>query len=78
MGGKGKNKLSFHTTHPYLRYRLPYLLWNNFRVSFELEPGAVGNTTDFTEANKRMEWGLKKARISSPPYNIPSHSLFLP
>ncbi|PQQ03862.1 AP-4 complex subunit mu [Prunus yedoensis var. nudiflora] len=30
------------------------------RVSFELEPGAVGNTTNFTEANKRMEWGLKK------------------
>ncbi|PON93391.1 Clathrin adaptor, mu subunit, partial [Trema orientale] len=35
------------------------------RVSFELEPGAVGNTTDFKEANKRLEWGLKKARISS-------------
>ncbi|KAF8377362.1 hypothetical protein HHK36_030739 [Tetracentron sinense] len=32
------------------------------RVSFELEPGAVGNTTDFKEANKRLEWGLKKAR----------------
>ncbi|KAF8411373.1 hypothetical protein HHK36_003922 [Tetracentron sinense] len=30
------------------------------RVSFELEPGAVGNTTDFKEANKRLEWGLKK------------------
>ncbi|KAL6207467.1 hypothetical protein ACLB2K_018425 [Fragaria x ananassa] len=30
------------------------------RVSFELEPGAVGNTTDFKEANKRIEWGLKK------------------
>ncbi|XP_010277473.1 PREDICTED: AP-4 complex subunit mu-like [Nelumbo nucifera] len=30
------------------------------RVSFELEPGAVGNTTDFREANKRIEWGLKK------------------
>lgn len=35
----------------------------NFRVSFELEPGTVGNTTDFKEANKRLEWGLKKARI---------------
>ncbi|XP_050267535.1 AP-4 complex subunit mu-like [Quercus robur] len=30
------------------------------RVTFELEPGAVGNTTDFKEANKRLEWGLKK------------------
>lgn len=30
------------------------------RVSFELEPGTVGNTTDFKEANKRLEWGLKK------------------
>ncbi|KAB1221908.1 AP-4 complex subunit mu [Morella rubra] len=33
------------------------------RVSFELEPGAVGNTTDFKEASKRLEWGFKKARI---------------
>lgn len=30
------------------------------RVSFELEPGAVGNTTDFKEGNKKLEWGLKK------------------
>ncbi|XP_074263586.1 AP-4 complex subunit mu-like [Silene latifolia] len=30
------------------------------RVSFELEPGAVGQTTDFKEANKRLEWSLKK------------------
>ncbi|XP_062029546.1 AP-4 complex subunit mu isoform X1 [Rosa rugosa] len=30
------------------------------RASFELEPGAVGQTTDFKEANKRLEWGLKK------------------
>lgn len=39
------------------------LSWKNFRVSFELEPGAAGNTTDFKEANKKLEWGLKKARI---------------
>ncbi|KAF9620719.1 hypothetical protein IFM89_014240 [Coptis chinensis] len=33
----------------------------NFKVvSFELESGAVGNTTDFKEANKKLEWGLKK------------------
>ncbi|KAJ8424653.1 hypothetical protein Cgig2_003087 [Carnegiea gigantea] len=30
------------------------------RVSFELEPGAVGQMTDFKEASKRLEWGLKK------------------
>ncbi|ESW13255.1 hypothetical protein PHAVU_008G181200 [Phaseolus vulgaris] len=30
------------------------------RVSFELESGAVGQTTDFKEANKRLEWSLKK------------------
>ncbi|XP_027330739.1 AP-4 complex subunit mu-like isoform X2 [Abrus precatorius] len=30
------------------------------RVSFELEPAAVGQTTDFKEANKRLEWNLKK------------------
>ncbi|OMO75208.1 Clathrin adaptor, mu subunit [Corchorus olitorius] len=31
------------------------------RVSFELEPGAAGNTTtDFKESSKRIEWGLKK------------------
>ncbi|KAF1869235.1 hypothetical protein Lal_00048518 [Lupinus albus] len=31
------------------------------RVSFELEPGSVGQTTDFKEANKKLEWSLKKA-----------------
>ncbi|KOM51606.1 hypothetical protein LR48_Vigan09g026500 [Vigna angularis] len=30
------------------------------RVNFELEPGAVGHTTDFKETNRRLEWGLKK------------------
>jgi len=30
------------------------------RVNFELEPGALGQTTDFKEANRRLEWGLKK------------------
>ncbi|GAU43476.1 hypothetical protein TSUD_243980 [Trifolium subterraneum] len=29
-------------------------------VSFELEPGASGQTTDFKDANKRLEWSLKK------------------
>ncbi|KAL6960188.1 AP-4 complex subunit mu [Sarracenia purpurea var. burkii] len=30
------------------------------RVSFELEPGAVGQMTDFKEPNKKLEWSLKK------------------
>nr|ALO18842.1 AP-4 complex subunit [Lilium davidii var. unicolor] len=30
------------------------------RVSFELDPGAVGNTTDFKESSKKLEWNLKK------------------
>ncbi|XP_015885953.3 AP-4 complex subunit mu isoform X1 [Ziziphus jujuba] len=30
------------------------------RASFELEPGAVGQTTDFKQANRRLEWNLKK------------------
>ncbi|XP_052190302.1 AP-4 complex subunit mu [Diospyros lotus] len=30
------------------------------RVSFELEPGAVGQMTDFKESNKRLEWSIKK------------------
>ncbi|THG15982.1 hypothetical protein TEA_021522 [Camellia sinensis var. sinensis] len=33
------------------------------RVSFELEPGAVGQVTDFKESNKRLEWALKKAMV---------------
>lgn len=35
------------------------------RVSFELEPGAVGNTTDFKEASKKLDWGLKKVHFVS-------------
>ncbi|XP_020100461.1 AP-4 complex subunit mu [Ananas comosus] len=30
------------------------------RASFELEAGAVGQTTDFKEGSKRLEWCLKK------------------
>ncbi|CAM8936506.1 unnamed protein product [Rhodiola kirilowii] len=30
------------------------------RVNFELEPGAVGQTTDFKEASKKLEWNIKK------------------
>ncbi|XP_022768439.1 AP-4 complex subunit mu-like [Durio zibethinus] len=30
------------------------------RASFELEPGAIGQRTDFKEVNKKLEWGLKK------------------
>ncbi|THU53111.1 hypothetical protein C4D60_Mb10t10980 [Musa balbisiana] len=35
------------------------------RVSFELESGAVGQTADFKEGAKRLEWCLKKARSPS-------------
>ncbi|GAV73640.1 Adap_comp_sub domain-containing protein/Clat_adaptor_s domain-containing protein [Cephalotus follicularis] len=30
------------------------------RVTFELQPGAIGQRTDFKETNRRLEWGLKK------------------
>ncbi|KAE8719562.1 AP-4 complex subunit mu [Hibiscus syriacus] len=30
------------------------------RATFELEPGATGQRTDFKEANKKLEWDLKK------------------
>ena len=50
-------------------YNIKYSLiklsnWCFFRASFELEPGAIGQTTDFKEANRRLEWSLKKAIIS--------------
>ncbi|WVZ88711.1 hypothetical protein U9M48_035197 [Paspalum notatum var. saurae] len=32
------------------------------RASFELEAGAVGQTTDYKEGSRRLEWNLKKAR----------------
>ncbi|KAI5400646.1 hypothetical protein KIW84_065508 [Lathyrus oleraceus] len=35
-------------------------LYQEARVNFELEPGTVGHTTDFKEANKRLKWGIKK------------------
>ena len=31
------------------------------RASFELEAGAVGQTTDFKGGTRRLEWNLKKA-----------------
>lgn len=30
-----------------------------------MEPGAVGQVTDFKESNKRLEWGLKKAMLNA-------------
>lgn len=32
-----------------------------YRASFELEAGATGQTTDFKEGSRRLEWNLKKA-----------------
>lgn len=46
-----------------LRYSNATLM-KSYRVSFELESGAVGQVTDFKEPNKKIEWGLKKV-ISS-------------
>ncbi|KAL1349561.1 hypothetical protein HN51_026081 [Arachis hypogaea] len=42
-----------------IKVQMPLPKYTN-RVSFELEPGASGQTTDFKEANKRLEWNLKK------------------
>jgi len=39
------------------------MLMTQCRVSFELEAGAVGQTTDFKEGNRRLEWCFKKVRI---------------
>jgi hypothetical protein len=35
------------------------------RASFELEAGAIGQTTDFKEGSRRLEWNLKKAIASA-------------
>nr|XP_025610412.1 AP-4 complex subunit mu isoform X3 [Arachis hypogaea] len=45
-----------------IKVQMPLPKYTN-RVSFELEPGASGQTTDFKEANKRLEWNLKKATV---------------
>ena len=39
------------------------MLMTTCRVSFEAEAGAVGQTTDFREGNRRLEWCLKKVRL---------------
>lgn len=38
------------------------------RASFELEAGAVGQTTDFKEGSRRLEWNLKKASANMNLY----------
>ena len=40
------------------------------RASFELEPGAAGQKSDFKETNKMLEWSLKKASVESFPRYI--------
>lgn len=45
----------------FIVYILTVLNQHFHRVGFGLEPGAVGQKTDFKEATKRLEWGLKKA-----------------
>ncbi|CAL9093167.1 unnamed protein product [Musa acuminata var. zebrina] len=39
-------------------------------VSFELESGAVGQTADFKEGARRLEWCLKKAGFSSISFSF--------
>ena len=38
------------------------------RASFELEAGAVGQTTDFKEGSRRLEWNLKKESANKDMY----------
>jgi AP-4 complex subunit mu-1 len=40
------------------------------RASFELEAGAIGQTTDFKEGSRRLEWNLKKAIASACCINL--------
>ncbi|KAE8695398.1 hypothetical protein F3Y22_tig00110716pilonHSYRG00087 [Hibiscus syriacus] len=54
------------------------------RASFELEPGATGQRTDFKEANKKLEWDLKKivggfehTLRSKPTFSQESHGEIL-
>jgi hypothetical protein len=55
-------KVPFDFLFLYIRSR--WLIYFQFSsVNFELEPGAVGHTTDFKEANKKLEWGLKKVTL---------------
>ncbi|CAL9762695.1 unnamed protein product [Musa acuminata subsp. burmannicoides] len=62
--------LSLHllfTSHCYVSYSQ---LTGNRLVSFELESGAVGQTADFKEGAKRLEWCLKKAGFSSISFSF--------
>ncbi|XP_028100933.1 AP-4 complex subunit mu-like isoform X4 [Camellia sinensis] len=42
-----------------IQVQMPLPMYTS-RVSFELEPEAFGQTTDFKESNKKIEWSLKK------------------
>lgn len=49
------------------------------RASFELEPGAAGQKTDFKESNKMLEWSLKKASVESFAYlGVLKYSIVFP
>lgn len=41
-----------------------------------MEAGAVGQTTDFKEGSRRLEWNLKKASTSKDMYIL--HKMILP
>ncbi|KAI5412330.1 hypothetical protein KIW84_057126 [Lathyrus oleraceus] len=46
------------------------------RVNVELEPGAVGHTTDFKEANKRLERGIKKKVVDGSELTLRANLTF--
>ncbi|CAL9190127.1 unnamed protein product [Musa hybrid cultivar] len=76
--------LSLHllfTSHCYVSYSQltgNRLYWTMmYRVSFELESGAVGQTADFKEGAKRLEWCLKKAGFSSISFSFYCFFYFL-
>ncbi|GFZ10267.1 clathrin adaptor complexes medium subunit family protein [Actinidia rufa] len=60
---KGRPTVAAFTLFTLVLMFSPLASTSFFRVSFELEPGVVGQMTDFKESNKRLEWGLKKAML---------------
>ncbi|KAL9255227.1 AP-4 complex subunit mu-like protein [Drosera capensis] len=56
---KVRAEFSPNTTANTISVQMPLPMYTT-RVSFELEPGSIGQTTDFKEANRKLEWNLKK------------------
>lgn len=56
---KIRAEFSSNITSNTISVQMPLPMYTT-RVSFELEPGSIGQTTDFKEANRKLEWNLKK------------------